>query len=350
MDQDNKTSQTSTPSNLRSALEGLGHRLTDNGDSWRTSAIYRGGRNGTSILIYKNSGVWYDYGQGIGPCPYHKLVELTLNTSDPEAIEKFLVEFENKTSAPQNEYIEMSKIYPQSVLDDLLPSYKFYLDKKISEKTLKKYNCGFSGSGKLYRRIVFPIFNEHGQIIGFSGRKIDQDNDAPKWKHLGKRREWVYPFYNRGSTPWESDEEIVLVESIGDSLALTENGIEKHFVLFGLSPSSALIGCLLGLNPKKIIISTNNDSDSDLNRGQVAALKVYLDLSGFFPTDRLEIRPPLANDFGDMHEVGISFDNWRSSTNQASSAVLNGKALLKNNKISFTASQRKKLVALINNG
>ena len=209
----------------------------------------------------------------------------------------------------------MDKIYPPSVLENLLPSYKFYLDKKISETTLRMYKCGFSGSGKLYRRIVFPIFNKDGDIHGFSGRKID-DNDAPKWKHLGKRRNWVYPYFlgNFFSDSISSDRDIYIVESIGDSLALTENGLQNHLVTFGLGISSAMVGFLISQYPAKVYICFNNDDLSDINHGRIASLKAYANLSSVISLDRLFIKPPQSNDFGDMQELGLSFDKWLEST------------------------------------
>mgnify|MGYP001287018461 CR=1 FL=1 len=59
----------------------------------------------------------------------------------------------------------------------------------------------------MYRRMVFPVYNEHNQIVGFSGRKVDDDNDYPKWKHIGKRNNWVYPAFNKNTGV---DEEIDL--------------------------------------------------------------------------------------------------------------------------------------------
>ena len=337
-------------SDYQTSLRELGYRLTDNGDSWRAAAHYRGGDNQTSLMIYKNSGVWYDFAQGLGPLPFRKLVELTLGEKGD--IEKFLVEAPEFSVSPQDEFIEMSKIYPESILDDLLPSYKFYLDKKISEETLKKYKCGFASGGKLYRRIVFPIYNNVNQIIGFSGRKVDQDNNAPKWKHLGKRREWVYPvnISDDFRTTWTNeDNELIFVESIGDSLALTENGYQNHLVLFGLTPSSKILGWLLTMHSGKIIISTNNDFDSKINRGEIAAVKTYLSLLSICDKDRLEIRLPLANDFGDMHEAGVSFKKWEQQedkTQEILSNTFKNLDWLRENKVTFTAAQRKELTAI----
>ena len=42
---------------VKSVLEDMGYKLVDCGDSWRTSAINRGGDNPTAVKVNKNTGV-----------------------------------------------------------------------------------------------------------------------------------------------------------------------------------------------------------------------------------------------------------------------------------------------------
>ena len=44
------------------SLEKLGYNLQDCGNHWRSRAIYRNGKTNTSLIIYKDSGVWKDFG------------------------------------------------------------------------------------------------------------------------------------------------------------------------------------------------------------------------------------------------------------------------------------------------
>ena len=69
-------------SKIYSSLVELGYELSDFGNHWRTKAIYRGGDNPTSVMIYKDTGVWKDFVANKGAMPFKKLVELTLNTTD----------------------------------------------------------------------------------------------------------------------------------------------------------------------------------------------------------------------------------------------------------------------------
>ena len=48
----------------------------------------------------------------------------------------------------------------------------------------------------MQHRYVFPIFNGKNEIIGFAGRDLLQmkDNKRPKWKLIGDKSMWKYPF------------------------------------------------------------------------------------------------------------------------------------------------------------
>lgn len=314
---------------LKSSLESLGYQLKDYGNYWRTTGLYRGGDNTTALKIYKNSGVWTDFATGSSKSyPFQRLVELTLDTKDSYVVNKY-VKFnpENIIHVQNKEKIEMEKIYPELILDNLLPHLDFYSSKMISKDTLDFYKCGYATSGQLFRRIVFPIYNQFGQIHGFSGRAVfwEKSSEFPKWKHIGKRADWVYPINLKRNNVLEAKEEvekrhsIIIVESIGDSMALFEHGYKNNIVTFGLGISSKLSAALVGLSPDKIIIASNNDSDGDINHGLISACKTFLQLSSIFDYSKLEIRLPLKNDFFDMHIATSAgendiFDKWNNKT------------------------------------
>ena len=303
---------------MKEILEDLGYKLVDCGNHWRTSALYRSGDNPTAVQIYKNSGVWIDFIHGNKSKPFEALVKLTLK-DDQSKLNSVLKSIKTGSS-DFTEYkprtlIEMEKIYDDSILEKLFPNYNFYNNKKISEETQKFFKVGLAGSGNMYRRMVFPIYNEHSQIIGFSGRRVDDGNYA-KWKHIGKKNNWLYPAYipsvNTVDSIITEKEEVYLVESIGDAMALYDQGIKNVLVIFGLSVSPAIISYLSGKNLNRVIIAGNNDFDSNVNRGLMASIKNYLKLSSYFDLDALSIKiPPRGfNDIGDAHLAGEDLQNW----------------------------------------
>ena len=299
-------------------LEDLGYKLIDCGNHWRTSAIYRDGDNSTAVQIYKDTGVWTDYVAESGHKPLKSLISLTLK-DNPKKLNLIIKSLDSEPDSlkehKSDTLIEMEKIYEDSILEKLFPNYNFYLKKDISEETQNFFKVGLAGSGNMYRRMVFPIYNEHSQIVGFSGRKVD-DSNASKWKHIGKKNNWIYPAYvpNKETVDEliDSSGEVYLVESIGDAMSLHNQGIKNVLVIFGLSVSSSIMSYLSGKEIKKIIIAGNNDFNSDINRGLLASIKNYLKLSNYFDLDVLSIKvPPKGfNDLGDAHESGKDLKEW----------------------------------------
>ena len=157
-------------------------------------------------------------------------------------------------------------------LSKLLPHFKFYNDKEVSDSTLRLYRGGLATAGKLNGRFVFPVFDENdsSQIIGFTGRHLRWNNESefPKWKHVGRKSNWLYPICVPAGTsrPFlecvQERREIIIIESIGDSLALTENKFLNHLVVGGLDLSSKQISFLLSQELDLIIIATNNDQSN----------------------------------------------------------------------------------------
>jgi hypothetical protein len=308
---------------IESSLIELGYQLKDFGNHWRANAVYRDGNNPLSLMIYKDTGVWRDFVENKAPMPFKKLVELTLNTNDPNVIKKYTQDsFESTEVYVKKEKLEMEKIYPEDCLKKLFPNYDFYKKRSIGEQTQKMYKCGLASAGKMYRRIVFPVYNSNNQIYGFTGRKLDEDSEAPKWKHIGLKSNWIYPA-NIPNFP-EITDKVFLVESVGDSMALTENGYSNNLVTFGLDCSPALMNFLISKNLKTIYISTNNDLDSDKNRGLIAAVKILIKLSSFFDLDVLKIKPPLMNDFGEMQmsDNSLIFCEWNKRNPLSISKIL----------------------------
>lgn len=300
----------------RDKLEKLGYNLQDCGNHWRTRAIYRNGKNNTALIIYKDSGVWKDFGADNQSKPFSALVKETLKTDDPKILAEYSVNVEQKQVVKEKiEKIEMEKIYPESDLEKLLPMTTFYEKRGISAKTQSMFNCGYAGGGKMYRRIVFPIYNLEGQIHGFSGRTVLDSDSTAKWKHLGRKTNWVYP-HKTSNKSIEENDEVILVESIGDCLALYENGYQNVLVTFGLDASSKLVSYLNSFDLKRIIIATNNDQDKKVNSGGNAAIKTVAKLSQIFDLSIIKINPPLSNDFGDMQRENMSFTDWYSRSDK----------------------------------
>ena len=298
----------------RDSLEKLGYQLQDCGNHWRTNALYRNGKNKTAIIIYKDTGVWKDFGTDNQSKPFQALVQETLKTNDPQILKQYVGDAVQTYERKEPEQkIEMEKIYPESYLEKLLPVRDFYLKKNISEETQKLFKCGYAGGGKMYRRMVFPIYDLNNQIHGFSGRTVVKGDNIPKWKHMGRKTDWVYPHHLSHDSIEESGE-VILVESIGDCMALYEADFKNVLMLAGLDISSKVLSYLNSFNLDRIIVALNNDKDKETNSGGIATIKTVAKLSQIYDLGQICVNPPLANDFGDMLQSDPSnfnmFGEW----------------------------------------
>jgi len=302
---------------IRETLVSLGFGLTNRGSYWQAKAAWRQGDNPSSIQIYKNSGVWHDHARGEYSQPFGRLIEIAsggrynlenLAIKRGDTVDNNILRLERKIK------IAMDEKYPIELLKNLLPQHNLYINKKISESVINLYKSGYSTQGKMSRRYVFPIFdmNDPTSIIGCSGRSLywTEGSTMSKWKHLGRKSNWIYPFCIPfdGKLPflekYDREEPFYIVESIGDSLAMTQRGLTNHMVSFGLTLSSKQVAKLLELRPEKIVISSNNDANQRDNPGMKGAIKNYFKLSSVFNLERLEIRlcPPNV-DLSKLHEI-----------------------------------------------
>lgn len=342
---------------IKSILEELGYKLMDKGSYWQTSALYRNGDNKTALQIYKDTGAWKDYVTNTPFMPFKQLLVLTLNTNDPQTLSKYLSKeqsfFLKESARSQDEKISMEEIYPESILSKLLPHYKFYNDRGISKDVLLKLKGGLATKSQMYQRFVFPIYNQYKQIHGFSGRDMSNKEGRPKWKHIGKKKNWVYPAYvttdNGILFDNVSTDYVIVVESIGDCLNLMENGFNNVLVSFGLDISSKLLCSIVQFGFQQVIISFNNDTDKSENRGMDASVKNYLKLLNYFDPNHVKICLPTKNDFGDMDEK--DFLNWKNklnkviNINQSSKISVEAERLKGNKKLSQSLIKNLKLIS-----
>lgn len=284
------------PENWKGILEELGYKFTLQGSNYRCRAIYRDGKSSNSLCIYPHNGTFYDFPEQ-RKGTILQLIALTKGVETAEILDT--LEFQEKKNIPRFiDAFNTPRIFSDKGLSSLGKFYPYFLGRGISKKTQDKFEHYFATKGKFSGRIIFPMRNERNQIIGFSGRSINhkKDSEYPKWIHLGGKRFFIY---NRkiAEPAIKHTKKCFLVESIGDLLALSQAGYDNALCLFGLNISSTLVKYLIGINPEKIIISTNLDENK---RGQEGAIKIYKILSKFFSHEKLLISHPPENDWNDV--------------------------------------------------
>lgn len=124
--------------------------------------------------------------------------------------------------------------------DDLLSYIKkkdYLLDDIENLGLIKK-----SQNGKYYdkyrNRLIFPIINHYGKVIGFGGRSID--STMPKYlnspeSQVFKKR---YNLYGLNIFKKQSNKDIILVEGYMDVIGLNNQGIDQAVASLGTSLTS----------------------------------------------------------------------------------------------------------------
>ena len=154
-------------------------------------------------------------------------------------------------------YEILKKDFDEEIIKD---TGLFYFDEKK-----KKYISRFRN------RIIFPINNISGNIIGFGGRIIDDNKNLAKYINSPET-----PFFKKGSNLYNLDkarklsnklEDVYLVEGYMDVIGLFKNGIENAVANLGTSLTSKQIQ-ILNQFYNHIIICFDGD-----NSGYKAALR-----------------------------------------------------------------------------
>jgi len=296
---------------VKQTLLELGYsNIKDLGDFYRTKPIYRGSDNETSLSVNKTTGRFVDFGRNIRGS-FEELVRLSLRLDKIEDAKAWISDkTSHYTEAPRYVVkISEQKIFDKNLLDKIEDDQKYWMDRGVSIETLKEFKGGTVSSGKMKDRYVFPIFNSKNKIVGFSGRDLlnYKKTHRPKWKHIGSKSTWIYPTF-LNSDILLKNKKIIIVESIGDLLALWGAGIKYVIVSFGLDISSQLLSFLLKIDPNEVILSFNND-EANNSAGNKAANKAFKKLNKYFDSKQIKIILPDRKDFGEMNKKEII--NWQ---------------------------------------
>ena len=293
---------------IKDILQSNGYIVTDCGNYIQFPALWRNGDDKTSVTCYTDTGKvidWVTAEHFDVKELFARVLNLKSEVDINNAIEKNNISFNHVVQK-----IEQKKKFDKELLLHLAPDYSYPVSRGISEETCKLFRSGYVGNvkGKQKHRFMFPIFNSKDEIVGFTGRSLD-NNDKIKWKHTGSKSDWVWPAY-LNSKQIGTSKCCILVESPMCVLKLFDNNIKNVLCLFGTELHLGILNYLLRRNVDKIIISTNNELDSKNGGvGNEAAIKIKNKLSRYFDSKNVIIKLPPIKDFADCTNEQVI--NWR---------------------------------------
>ena len=144
--------------------------------------------------------------------------------------------------------------------------HPYLASRGLSEHTAGYFGVGYyNGSGILRGRIVIPIHNEHGELVAYSGRAIDQTE--PKYRlPAGFRKSHL--LFNLHRAIHSGDRTLILVEGFFDTLKIHQAGHQNVAALMGSRLSSRQAD-LIGMYFDQVILML--DADGAGKAGSTAA-------------------------------------------------------------------------------
>ena len=161
----------------------------------------------------------------------------------------------------------------KDTLYKLLSNKKYDLD-KVS-LVLKKYGYDFVLLNKvcldLYdvftNRIMIPIEDLKGQVVGFTGRIFNNETDTAKYMNtketeIFKKGHILFNYHNARKSIRDA-KEVVVVEGNMDAITLSAKGIKNVVALMGVALSTEQINVLKKLKVPVILMLDNDSAGMD---------------------------------------------------------------------------------------
>jgi DNA primase len=144
--------------------------------------------------------------------------------------------------------------------------HPYVASRGLEEHAASYFGVGYyDGSGFLRRRIVIPIHNEHGELVAYSGRAIDQT--VPKYRlPAGFRKSHL--LFNLHRAIRSGDRTLILVEGYFDTMKIHQAGHHNVAALMGSRLSSRQAD-LIGTYFDQVILML--DADEAGKAGSAAA-------------------------------------------------------------------------------
>lgn len=169
------------------------------------------------------------------------------------------------------------KIPGFSGLQDIQHSHWYLEARGFSAEICEAYGVGyFPGKGSMAGRIVFPIHNTKGELIGYAGRLVVEDDISeanPRWR-LPKGFHSSHVLYNLHRVLWYS--QIIVVEGCWGVLACARAGFPNAVALLGSTASAAQITLLSAFMHVTILL----DGDDAGRAGTRRLLEQLVDSGG----------------------------------------------------------------------
>lgn len=171
---------------------------------------------------------------------------------------------ENKNFVRRMKRVKEKIIYPEELLEKL--TYHNLLEARgYTRDIIELYQAGISDSKykRMSNRIIFPIRDIDGNIVGFTGRTIFEDwkeRGIGKWEHSANfDKEHNLFNIDKAAPHIEKSGQVIITEGPLDVLRLEQAGIKNSVGIFGRKLHPGQISILISLNVSTIIVALDSD-------------------------------------------------------------------------------------------
>lgn len=188
-----------------------------------------------------------------------------------------------KSSRTDNSKPRKQKVIDEQRLRFLEPKFDYLLDRGYPESLLQDFEIGLwrRPGTFMHNRMIFPLRDEEGRLVGFSGRSLDSEAvrkklDEGKWKHSRyfDRFEEIQTgsiLYNlhRARDYMGDGRRIILVEGPLDGLRLEQAGVRNWVACLGTGFGPAHRTLLLQVGTNNLDIALDPDTAGDRSAAKV---------------------------------------------------------------------------------
>ena len=238
------------------------------------------GKGGDAITFLRESGIEYPDALRYIAKKYGVEIQESANgQSDPEMSKKTQL---RATASVLQAHLAMSEA-------DTTPGLKYWLERGFKQETLDEFGIGYCDGSKplhvsyaelsdvgaindkgnliFYRRSTIPLHDRNGNVIGWAGRSIEQDDT--KAKYINSPNTLIYNksthLFNlhRAAKSIRTRQEVWLVEGYADVMAAWQNGMTNVVGLCGTALTDAHVNQLRRFNgdqPLRIVLALDNET------------------------------------------------------------------------------------------
>jgi len=234
---------------------------------------HNGKRNSPSFSANLEKGIFQCFGCGAhGNVLDFAILMSGGSPDDTDDIRKAALHLQSTFGVPQREKPKAPKEKPHpkanetplvinAALDFELKTLDFahpYLRTRgFTDKTINDFGLGYCSKGYLANRIAIPLHDEHGQLVGYAGRIVDDSlisEDNPRYKFPGARaRKGVTHEFRKSEFLYAGHrikspvDDLVVVEGFPSVWWLTQHSIPNVVGLMGWSCSEKQATLLVSL-------------------------------------------------------------------------------------------------------